>query len=80
MFLARKNKKFSVYGVSMAGGVAHNVGQILVAALVVETFGILYYLPVLLVAGVLTGLIIGVVANAMLKRLERLDFTDNTGK
>lgn len=80
MFLARKNKKFSVHGVSMAGGVAHNVGQILVAALVVETFGILYYLPVLLVAGVLTGLIIGVVANAMLKRLERLDFTDNTGK
>ena len=59
---------------SLAGGllslaVFHNVGQLIVAMLVVETFSVAYYVPVLLIAGVITGFIIGVVANEMLKRL-----------
>ena len=44
-------------------------GQLIVAMLVVETFSVAYYVPVLLIAGVITGFIIGVVANEMLKRL-----------
>lgn len=47
----------------------HNIGQILVAMAVVETFGVAYYIPTLLVAGVITGFIIGIAANEMLKRL-----------
>ena len=60
---------YSLMGVSMAGGVFHNVGQILVAMILVETFSIVYYLPVLLLAGLVTGAFIGVVAREVLKRL-----------
>ena len=60
---------FSVPGVSIAGGRFHNIGQLLVAMLVVETFSVIYYVPVLLAAGMLTGFVIGVTANEILKRL-----------
>ena len=54
---------------SAAGGIAHNVGQFLVAAAVVENYRILYYLPVLFLVGMATGVLIGVVAFGVLKRL-----------
>lgn len=60
---------FSVMGVSLAGGVFHNIGQLLIAMAVVETYSVMYYLPVLLVAGMITGFVIGLVSNEMLKRL-----------
>ncbi len=69
MALLKRTNLFSVMGVSMAGGVAHNIGQLIVAAFVVETFSIVYYLPVLLIAGLLTGLLIGLISQEMLKRL-----------
>lgn len=74
MALLKKTDGFSVMGVSIAGGVFHNVGQMIVAVLVVETFSISYYLPVLLIAGLVTGLVIGLVADGMLKRLTNLTF------
>lgn len=73
MVFLKKKGWFSVYGVSLAGGVMHNVGQLLIAMLIVETFSVSYYLPVLLVAGAITGLVIGILAEAMLKRLTGLD-------
>jgi len=72
MFLLKKSDRFSVYGVSMAGGVFHNVGQLLMAMLVVESVSIGGYLPLLLIAGLLTGTLIGVVSNEMLKRLVKV--------
>ena len=57
-------------GISIAGGVCHNIGQLIVAMIVVETFAISYYMPVLLVAGLVTGFLIGVVADQTLKRAE----------
>ena len=74
MALLRKQKGFSILGISMAGGVMHNVGQLLIAMVVVETFSVAYYVPVLLVSGLLTGLIIGVVSGEMLKRLVNMQF------
>ncbi|XCP83500.1 Gx transporter family protein [Roseburia hominis] len=74
MALLKKRGTFSVYGISMAGGVFHNIGQLLIAMIVVESFSVAYYVPVLLVAGVLTGLVIGIAASEMLKRLTRLEF------
>lgn len=74
MAAAKKSDKFSVYGVSMLGGVFHNIGQLLIAMLVVETLSVAYYLPVLLVAGLLTGLLIGIASSEVLKRLEKLEF------
>lgn len=72
MAFLKKTEKFSVLGVSMAGGVFHNIGQLLMAAIVLESLSITYYLPVLLISGIVTGLLIGIVANEMLKRVRGL--------
>lgn len=70
MALLKRSGAFSIIGVSMAGGVSHNVGQLIMAMLVVETYAVGYYLPVLLVAGLITGTLIGIAGREMLKRLD----------
>ena len=62
MLIMKKTDLFSIAGVSIGGGVFHNVGQLIVAMFVVETYAPAFYLPVLLVAGVVTGFIIGYVS------------------
>ena len=69
---AAKNTKLSVMGVSILGGVSHNIGQTLVAALMMNTKSIFYYLPALLVSGLVTGLLIGIVSKAVLSRLKKI--------
>ncbi len=71
MILCRRTEKFSILGVSMAGGVCHNLAQLAVAAAVLRTPQIVWYLPVLLLSGVLTGALIGVVARMCLPKLKR---------
>ena len=73
MALLAKKGSFSVAGVSMAGGVSHNIGQLIVAMIVVETYQVGYYLPVLLVAGLITGAVIGAVAGEVLKRIRNIE-------
>ena len=70
MVLLKRSDRFSVAGVSIGGGTAHNIGQLLVAMVVVQTYQVGYYLPVLLVAGEVTGLLIGLVAKEVLKRIQ----------
>lgn len=74
MALLKKDGGFGVLGVSMAGGVSHNVGQLAVAMLVVETFSVIYYLPVLLAAGAITGFFIGLLSGQILQRLKDIRF------
>ncbi|AKT47532.1 heptaprenyl diphosphate synthase [Eubacterium sulci ATCC 35585] len=62
MWLLKKTNLFSIVGVSMAGGVAHNMGQILVASLLVSDLRMFMYLPVLMFSGIISGIIIGVIA------------------
>ena len=50
----------------------HNLGQLLVAALVVETYGVLYYMPILMAAGLITGLVIGIAASLTLPYIENV--------
>lgn len=69
MLLLKKTRKFSVYGISVAGGVFHNIGQILVAMAVLQSSMVAYYLPFLLVAGVIAGIIVGMLAAVLIKRL-----------
>ena len=69
MCLAKKSGLFSMIGVSMIGGVMHNMGQLLVAMAVLETVSLVYYGPVLLAAGVITGLLIGIVSGEVKKRI-----------
>jgi heptaprenyl diphosphate synthase len=74
MAVLKGTGRFSVMGVSAAGGVFHNMGQLLVAMAAVETYRVGYYFPVLLIAGVVTGLLIGTVAEQVLKRLGNFRF------
>ena len=71
MVLLRKIKGFSPVGVSVAGGVAHNVGQLVVAAIVLETSRLIYYLPVLLISGTIAGIFVGVIAGEIIKRVPK---------
>ena len=68
MVLLRRTGGFSIQGVSIAGGVFHNIGQLLLAMMIVETYQVWYYFPVLLVSGLVTGLLIGIVSREVLKR------------
>ncbi len=69
MILLKKTKRFSLVGISVSGGVGHNMGQIIVAAFVLETGALVYYLPFLLVIGTVAGVIIGILSAEILKRL-----------
>ena len=69
MALLKKKGGFSILGISMAGGVMHNVGQLIIAMIIVETFSVVYYVPVLLISGLITGFVIGTASGEMLKRL-----------
>ena len=69
MYLLKRMKWFGVLPVCVSGGIFHNVGQLIVAAYVVENYNIFYYMPVLLFAGALTGFLIGIAAQEMIKRI-----------
>lgn len=69
MVLLLKYGKLSVVGVSVAGGVFHNIGQIVCAMLLLETSQIAYYLPVLLVSGTLAGIAVGVVSGLLVRHV-----------
>lgn len=72
MFLLKNSGKFSVVGVSIAGGVAHNAGQIIMAIILLGAKQIAYYLPVLAVTGTVTGVLIGIAASIVIKRVKRI--------
>ena len=64
--------KVSIIGVSAAGGVFHNIGQLLVAVFIVKNIGVMLYLPVLSIAGIVTGIFVGLTSNLAVKHLKRL--------
>ena len=70
MILLRRIKALSTVAVSVAGGVLHNVGQIAMACILLETNVIKYYLPFLILSGTVTGVVIGLLAAIMIKRVE----------
>lgn len=72
MGIVKKTGKFSVVGVSIWGGIFHNIGQLAVAMAVVQTYEVGYYFPVLLVAGLFTGMVIGILSGEVLKRIKNL--------
>ena len=73
MVALKRTKASSLLGISAMGGVFHNVGQLIMAALVLESLSIGYYLPVLLISGLVTGILIGIISGEMLKRLNRIE-------
>ena len=69
MCILKKSGLFSVVGVSMGGGVAHNIGQLCIAAVLVSSVEIFYYLPVLIVSGTISGILIGFLCHILLEHL-----------
>ena len=69
MNLLKKHSGFSLIGISVAGGVTHNIGQLIVAMIVVSNTSLMVYAPALLVAGVLAGILIGVLTKEVVGRL-----------
>lgn len=75
MSLLRKCKKISMVGVSILGGILHNIGQLFIAAFVVKELRIIYYAPALIIAGTLTGFFIGITANLIYSRIQNVGFS-----
>lgn len=72
MLIAKRIGKLSMTGVSVLGGVFHNVGQIIVAMLVLETKSLFYYLPFLIIVGTITGVVIGIVSSLITTRVKKI--------
>ena len=72
MCIAKRSGKLSTTGVSVVGGVFHNVGQILMAIWVVKTASLVYYLPVLIIAGLASGVAIGILGAMVTKRVKKV--------
>lgn len=69
MLIGKKTNLFSPVGVSVLGGVFHNVGQIIVAIIVLETSSLIYYMPFLIVIGTITGIVIGIISGMIIDRI-----------
>lgn len=69
MALLRRIDRFSTVGISVAGGVAHNAGQILMAMLILQTKQLLGYLPALAVSGIAGGVLTGLAAALLIRRI-----------
>ena len=69
MALLRRTDRFSAVGVSVAGGVAHNAGQILMAMLLLGTARLAYYFPILVISGVAGGIFTGLTAALLIRRV-----------
>ena len=72
MWILKKTDKFSFVGVSIAGGIMHNVGQIIMAVILLGTEQIALYLPVLIITGTVTGVVIGIVSGLVINRFKTI--------
>ena len=70
MVIAKNIFKFNIYSVSILGGICHNIGQIVVASLVVKT-NLSIYMPILIISGIITGALIGIIAKNCLTHIKR---------
>ena len=75
MIVLRRVRGLSVYGVSIAGAAAHNIGQIYAAMVVLGGTAVLGYLPVLLGVSLITGTLTGFVASLLFRAMRGIYFT-----
>ena len=68
MVLLKSTKRISMITVAIIGGVLHNVGQIIIASVILKNVGIFTYVPILMIAGIITGTVIGILSNILYKR------------
>ena len=70
MGLLKKTGRFTEIMVSVTGGILHNIGQIAMACLILETAALRYYLPFLLVSGIIAGVVVGLVSAVLVQRVK----------
>ena len=80
MSVLYKTKAFSLTPIAMAGAVAHNVGQVTLAMLILQTGKLVYYLAILMLAGLVTGFVTGSIAAILIRRLPRSLLPKDPGK
>ncbi len=71
MILLKRIDKFSSVGVSVAGGVCHNIGQVLAACVVMDTSAIALYIIPLTLSGTIAGVIIGIASGNLVERVKK---------
>lgn len=62
-------KRVSLIGVSATGGILHNVGQLVVASTIAQSFSVMLYLPVLAITGIFSGIAVGIAANYLMEHV-----------
>ena len=67
MYLSKKYTKLSLVGVSIIGAISHSIGEIIIAIIFLSNMNIIYYLPVLIIISVLTGMLVGIITDKILK-------------
>ena len=72
MILAKRSNHFSMMGVSVIGGVCHNIGQLACAGVVMQSSSVIFYLPVLLAAGAVCGVLIGIISKMVIPILKTI--------
>ena len=72
MTLFKKLNLFSIIGVSIIGGISHNLGQIMVAIFLFDTIQIGYYMIILAITGTIAGVVIGIIGSILVKKLEKI--------
>ena len=72
MAVLKHTGKVSMVTVAITGGVFHNIGQVFVATLVVDTYGVFSYVPVLIISGIITGMVIGILSNIVYTRIKNI--------
>lgn len=72
MILLKKSGRFGIIGISTAGGVTHNIGQIIVAVIVMNTKAIALYLPMLWITGIFSGMLIGFIGGLIVSRVSEV--------
>lgn len=77
MMLIKKTGRFSVTGVSISGGIAHNIGQLIAACIIVTNYRVSFYAPALTAAGAVTGFLIGIAAMNVLKIIKKSSLEKN---
>ena len=70
MGLLKKTGKFTEIMISVTGGILHNIGQIGMACLILETAALRYYLPFQLISGIIAGIVVGILSAVLVQRIK----------
>ncbi len=77
MSITKRFKLFTVITVSIIGAISHNIGQLFAACVMTNVSGLIFYLPVLLIGGIITGAVIGIVSKIIINTLKEIIKNDS---